>query len=162
MDNNFLLEEYNAKTGFLPVDMNTAAITGARVSLAKNGKCVFVVSMGTSTAAVVQFTLKQHNAASAGTSKVLEVANKYFVKAGAATVFTQTEPTVAASLFDLSVDFAANGGVAVFEVNAEDLDVEGDFGYVSLDVADSTAAKLGSCIYILRDCVYQPGYSVAV
>jgi len=159
MVNYFMLEENNVKQAFAPVDMNTAAITGARISLAKGNRVAIVIHMGTSTAAVAQFTLRQHNAASSGTSKDLSVANAYFVKAGSATSFTKVAPTVAAALYDLSTDFAANGGVVVFEVLAEDLDVNGNFTHVSVDVADSTAAKLAGAVYVLRGCEKLPAYS---
>jgi len=162
MDNYFLLEEYNAKQAFAPVDLNTAAITGARVSLAKHKRIAIVISLGASVGATVQFTLKQHNAALAGTSKDLVVANKYFKKAGAATVFTQVEPTVASASYDLSADFAADGGIVVFEVLAEDLDVNNNFSHISVDVADSAAAKIGAGVYILRDGVSKPNYADAV
>jgi hypothetical protein len=162
MDNYFLLEEYNAKQAFTPVDLNAAAITGNRVSLAANKRVAVVISVGASTAALLQVTLKQHNAATAGTSKDLSVANKYYVKAGAATSFTQVEPTVAAALYDLSTDFAANAGVIVFEVLDSDLDVNNGFTHFSIDVADSTAAKIGAAVYILRDSSYQPAYSLAI
>ncbi len=162
MDNYALLEEHNIKVAFAPVDLNTAAITGARVSLAKGGRCAISVNLGTSTAASVVFTLRQHNAATSGTSKDLSVANRYWVKSGTATSFTLVEPTVAAAAYDLSTAFAADGGIVVFEVLSEDLDVTNDFSHVSVDVADSTAAKLGAGLYILGDCPFQPPYSVAL
>jgi hypothetical protein len=144
-----------------PVDMNTAAITGARIKADGCERIAVVCQMGTSTAATVQFTLKQHNAASAGTSKVLPVLNSYYVKAGAATVFTKTEPTVAQSLFDVSTDFAANAGYLVLEVLPEDLDVNNGFAWMSVDIADSAAAKLAATSYIKYDCEQKPAYEVA-
>lgn len=162
MDNHFLLEEYNAKQAFLPVDLNTAAVSGARISLAKHLRVAVVLNLGTSTAALLQVTLKQHNAASAGTTKDLVVANPYFYKAGAATTFTKVEPSSAVALYDLSSVFAADSGLLVFEVLAEDLDVQGGFSFFSVEVADSTAAKLGSGVYIARDSRFEPGYAGAI
>jgi hypothetical protein len=162
MDNHFLLEEYNAKQAIIPVDLNTGANAGARVSLANHKRVAVVVTLGDSTAAVVGISFQQHNAATAGTSKALSIANKYFVKAGAAVVFTQVEPSVAASSFDLAVDFASQEGIVVFEILAEDLDVEGDFSHISVDIADTTAAKVGAAVYILRDGSFTPNYNVAV
>lgn len=156
-----LLECKNVKLVTAPVDLNTAAVTGDRVDLKGNKKVAFVISMGTSTGATVQFDLKQHNAASSGTSKALSIANVYYKKAGAATSFTKVEPTVEASSYDLSTDFAANGGVVIFEVNEDQLDTNNGFGWVSVDIADSGAAKLGSVIAI-TDSDLEPAYGLAI
>jgi len=115
----FLMEKANMKQVVLPVDLNTAAVTGARVSMKGCKRVAFLVDMGDSTGATVQCTLRQHDAASAGSSKDLSVANPYFKKAGTATKFTKVEPTVAAAMFDISADFAAQEGLAVFEVLEE-------------------------------------------
>lgn len=156
-----LVEKFGIKSAMEPVDMNTAAITGARISMASSRKIAIVINMGDSVAAVADFTLKQHNAASAGTSKDLSIMNSYFVKAGAATSFTKVSPTVAAANYVLSSTFAAEPGIVVFEVNAEDLDVNGGFTHVSLDIADSTAAKLCSVLYFAEK-EYIPAYDIAL
>lgn len=156
------MEEKQIKVAFAPVDMNTAAITGARIGMAKGDRVAIVISMGTSTAATAEFTLKQHSAASGGTSKVVAVANPYYHKAGAATVFTKVIPGSAASAYDLSSLFAADGGVVVFEVLGENLDVDGGFAWVSVDVTDSAAAKLGSGMYVMGAMRFGPGYSEVV
>jgi hypothetical protein len=162
MDNHFLLEEYNAKQAIIPVDLNAGANAGARVSLAKHKRVSVVITLGDSTAAAVDVSFQQHNAASGGTSKALSIANKYFHKAGAATSFTQVEPTAAASSFNLASQFASQEGIVVFEILAEDLDVNGDFSHISVDIADTTAAKVGAAVYILRDGSFTPNYSVDV
>lgn len=141
-------------------DMNTAAITGARVALKNFDKVAIVIDMGSSTAAVVDFTLQQHTAASGGTSKVLATANPYFKKVAPADVFTKVEQTVAASNYVLSADFAAAAGMVVLEVLSEELDVDGGFGFVSLNMADSTAAKIVGAYYILSNPRFQPAYSL--
>lgn len=158
----FLLEKVNAKLVTLPVDANTAAITGARVSMKGCERIAFVVQMGDSTSALASFALKQHSAASGGTTKALSVANPYFHKKAALTVFTKVEPTVAADTYDLSSIFADDEGVVVFEVLAEDLDVQNDFAWASLDVADSTAAKLISILAVCTGLKNKPGYGQAI
>jgi hypothetical protein len=158
----FLMEKSNLKQAFAPVDLNTAAITGARVSLKEAKRVAIALSLGSSTAAEVRVTLRQHDAASGGTSKNLEIANRYFHKAGAATVFTEVEPSVAAALYNLDAIFAANGGIVVFEVLAEDLDVNGGFDHISVDIADAGAAKIGAGIYVLHNLDIKPGYEVAI
>lgn len=162
MDENFLLEMANLKVAIVPVDLNTGANAGARIPMGKCKRVAFICNFGTSTAATVNATLQQHNAASAGSSKALSVDNPYWVKHGTATSFTKTVPGAAASAFDVSTQFAADGGVAVFEVLAQDLDVENDFNYVSLSLDDTTAAKLGGVVAVLYDTVSNPPYGDVV
>lgn len=157
-----LLEGGNVKVLTSPVDMNTAAITGGRVNLKDQDRVHIMVVMGASTAAIVTFALLQHNAASAGTSKALPISNAYYHKAGAATVFTKVEPAVAASSYDLAALFAADGGVVIFEVLAEDLDVNAGFAWISLDALDSNAAKLGTVVAITDNVRVSPSYGTAI
>jgi hypothetical protein len=160
--NKLLMEKINIKPVNVPVDMNTAAITRARIKLDKGNRLSVHCHMGDSTAAVVQFTLRQHNAASSGTSKDLSVDRPYFHKKAALTTFTKVEPTVAAALKDVSSIFADDEGILVLEVLAEDLDVNGGYYWASVDVADSTAAKLLSAVYIVHEAYDGPAYSVAL
>ncbi len=160
--NKYLMEQQNIKVAFAPVDLNTAAVTGARVGMAKADRVAVAIQMGTSTAAVVDISFQQHTAASGGTSKALSIVNAYYHKAGVATSFTKVQPSAAASSFDISSVFAADGGVVVFEILGDQLDVDGGFAFISVDVADSTAAKLGAGMYILHDVRYAPAYSEAI
>lgn len=159
---NLLMEQHNIKMVNVPVDMNTAAITGARIKLDSGDRIAIVCQFGDSTSALVEATLKQHNAASAGTSKNLSVANAYYHKVAAATSFTKVQPTVAAAVYDVSSLFADDEGVLVMEVRGEDLDVDGGFAWISVDFADSTAAKLLAAAYVVSDLRHRPGYSVAI
>jgi hypothetical protein len=125
-------------------------------------RLAIVVNMGDSVGAVVDFTLKQHDAAVGGNSKVLAIENPYFKKVGAATSFTKVELQAAASNFVLSADFAAQEGMVVFEVLAENLDVENDYSHVSIEALDSTAAKLISVLHIVDQPKLVPAYSTAL
>lgn len=150
------LAEHKGIKAELPVDLNSAALTGARISMKKSHRCAIIVNMGDSTAAVTTFSLQQHNAASGGTSKALAISNPYFHKAGAATSFTKVDATVtdgvpvAASSYDVAALFADAEGILVFEVLQEDLDVNNGFTHISINALDSTAAKLASIVYILN------------
>lgn len=159
---NKFMEEHTLKLVSVPVDMNTAAITGARIGMAKADRIAIILAMGTSTAAVVDITLKQHNAATAGTSKDLSVANPYYKKIAAATSFTKVVPTAAAANYVLSADLAADSGIVVFEVNGEDLDVDGGFAWISVDIADSTAAKLLGATYVASSTRFLPAYAEVI
>lgn len=159
----FLLQIANIKAAGVPFDANTPQ-TPVRVSMTKAGRMTVLVSMGASTAAVATFALKQHNAASSGTSKALEIGNPYFHKAGAATVWTKVEQAdgVKEDTYDLSTLFAADGGMVAFEVLEEDLDVNGGFTHMSIEFADTTAAKIVAAVYIARGNDLNPSYDQAI
>jgi len=159
---NLLSEQTAIKQVMAPVDLNTAAVTGARIKLEKGHRIAAVLSMGTSTAAVVEVTLRQHNAASAGTSKDLVGNKPHFTKSGAETSFTKVEQVTALALKDVSTQFASNGGILVVEASAEELDINNGFAWFSIDIADTTAAKLGSAVYHLHDMKFQPAFSEVV
>lgn len=161
--NALFLEKQNIKLAHLPVDLNTAAITGERIKVATGDKVAIVAAFGDSTSATaVQYTLRQHNAASSGTSKDLTSANPYFYKKGAETSFTKVTPSSAAALVDVTTQFASDEGVLVIEVLGEQLDVKNGFFWLSVDIADAGAAKLGSTMYVLQDVRNAPAYSTAL
>lgn len=146
------LDEQAVKPAFDPADLNTAAITGNRISLAKGDRVAVILTLGDSlTGGVVSVTLRQHTAASAGTSKDLSVQLPYFKKIGAATKFTKVEPTVAAANYVLSADYDTEPGQVVFEVEAQDLDVNNGFTHFSIDLADAGVARNASAIYVLSE-----------
>lgn len=157
---SFKLEKEVMKVVAGPVDLNTAAITGARVDFSKAKRILFLVVLGAGTATTDHvFTLKQHDAAAAGTSYDLEVANPYFHKIGAATVFTKVDVSVAAAAYDLHALLANSAAVVAFEVLPEQL--RSDCRWVSMNVTDSGGAQLGTVIAI-GDAVFLPAYSQAL
>lgn len=158
-----LLENVNVKPAFAPVDLNTAAVTGARVSLADAEKVTFILNLGVSlTGAAVIATLRQHDAASAGNSKDLSVAHKYFHKIAGATSFTEVVPGSAAAAKNASAIFDTAAGILVLEVNASDLDHSNGYTYFSVDLADGAVAKIGSGLYVLSECGRKPAHAEAV
>lgn len=155
------LEKHNVKVTTVPVDLNDAANTGARVKMDQGERLTFLVPMGASTAATVQFQLKQHNAASSGTTKALNMKNPYFVKAAPATVHTKVDAPGTDTL-DLSTTFAAAAGLVAIEVLQEDLDVNNGFAWVSLSMSDAGAAKLGAILAIVHQGRIKPLYDQAI
>ncbi len=156
----FLAEDKVLKAVVGPVDLNTAAVTGARVNIAKATRVAFVVVLGAGTSTTTHgFTLKQHTAASSGTSADLSVDNPYFHKIGAATYFTKVSPSSAAAAYDLHTLLADSASIVVFEVLAEQL-TDG-YGWVSVDTADSGGAQLG-VVLALVDTDFLPAYSAVV
>lgn len=158
----FLLEKAVVKSVAGPVDLNTAAVTGGRVSMKNAKRIAFVLSVAAGTSTTThQFTLRQHDAASAGNSKDLSVDNPYFHKIGAATSFTKVSPDSAAALYDLHSILADSASIVVFEVLAEQLDIANGYTHVSLDIADSGGAQLGHCLAVV-DAEFLPAYDKVV
>ncbi len=160
--NNFLAEKQNVKQAIGPVDLNTAANTGARIKMSHGDRVAAIISLGTSTTATVEITLRQHDAATAGNSKDLDVDNPYYVKADTATSFTKVVPTVADALLTLTTTFTDDAGTVIVEVLGEQLDDVNGYSWFSVDIADSAAAKLGSVVYVVSDCRFSPAYSTAI
>lgn len=156
----FLAEDKVFKTVVGPVDLNTAAVTGARVAMGKAHKVSFICVLAAGTSTTTHgFTLRQHTAASSGSSADLSVDNPYFHKIGAATVFTKVAPSSAAAAYDLHSLLADSASIVVFEVLSEQL-TDG-YAWVSLDTADSGGAQLATVIAVV-DTEFKPAYELAV
>lgn len=161
--NEFLMEAKNIKVALVPVDLNTAANPGTRIKIDAGDRIAYVLTMGDSTSATdIIFAIKQHNAASGGTTKALSIANPYYHKAAALTVFTKVVPGTASDAIDLTTTFADEPGSVVIEILGENVDVDNGYSWVSVDLTDSGAAKLGAALYIVSDLRYKPGYSQAI
>jgi len=150
-----LMEHNSSKQVALPADLNTAAVTGARINMAKGLKLAVVLSFGDSIAAVVTPSFQQHDAATGGISKALNIQANYYTKIEGETVFTKVairpDDSGLSDSVALASRFANAGGIAVFEFLPEMLDADGGFEYLSVNVADSTAAKIMSGVYLVRD-----------
>lgn len=159
MKNAYLAEAKGMKQAFAPADLNGGATTGARIGLKNGSRVAVVVDMGSSTGASVNFTLRQHDAASSGNSKDLEVANPYYHKVDGDTKFTKIEPSTESASYDLSSLFAADGGLVVFEVVEDQLDTDNGFAWFSLDVGDPGAAKVFAAAYVM-EADKEPAYEL--
>ncbi|MCM1943141.1 hypothetical protein NC239_33560 [Streptomyces sp. G3] len=143
--------------GAAPVDLSTAAVTGKRVRLRDAGGLTIVVFKGAGTAGDdPTLTLKQHTAASAGTTSNLAVIDHYYVKDATALAgteqWTRVAQTAAATIADPggAGTSAEHQQIIVIEVEAEQL--SDGYTHVSLDVADvGTNAQLGAVLYLRRD-----------
>lgn len=142
----------------VPVDLTTAGSTGKRVVLRNAGgvQIIQALAAAASGTETVVLSLKQHTAASAGTTADLLV-DHFYVKvqatggeswqrinqAASATInLTDTLGTITGS--------AQKTLVVAIEVDAQSL--SDGFTHVSLNVADpGTVSRLGSTVYNLRD-----------
>lgn len=150
MESN-LMERANIKQIIAPADLAAGANTGARLSMKNALRVSIILSMGASTTGdTPTLAFKQHDAASAGNSKALAIGQSYYVKNGAETKFTKTAVDTKTDSFVLTSDLTADGGIAVFEVLAEDLDRDNGFTHISVDMPDAGAnAKIGEVLAIV-------------
>lgn len=156
----FLMEAKNLKVVIGPVDLDTGANTGARVDIRQAKRVSFVCIAAAGTAPNSHtFTLKQHTAASGGTSADLSVDNAYYHKLAAATSWTKVEPSSAAAAYDLDGIVADAKYMIVFEVLAEQL--SDGYGWVSLDQSDAGGAQLGLVLAVV-DSDIKPAYDQVV
>lgn len=141
-----LLAEHKAlKLGVAPVSVAAVAVNGERISM-KEMRRVAVVVAFEAAASDLSVSFQQHDAASGGTSKALVISNHYYVKKGAETKFTKSEVSVAASSYAINPGNVI--GLAVFEILEEDLDVNGDFSHISVDLTGTATARICSAIYV--------------
>lgn len=156
-----LMEKMTVKSIIDPVDLNDGTNTGARVDMSKCRRVTFVlVAKAGTTPSSHTVSFQQHDAASAGNSAALSIANPYFHKLDAETSFTKVVPGAAASSFDIDTLVADAKFVAVFEVLAEDL--SSGYKWASLNLTDAGGAQLGACLAICHDMKEAPAYSVVV
>jgi len=146
-------EKVKVVSGVQPADLNAAGATGARVKFDESYRMVFVVHFGAG-AGVVDVTLRQHDAAAAGTSKDLSIDNHYFLSLDGA-AFTKTEVSVAAANYAPAGTGGAYG-ILELEVLPEQLDNANGFSWISLDVTDPAAAKVIGVEYLAMDLKKKP------
>ena len=144
MNNKAFLDQHQVKAIFpVGTDLNTAAITGARIGMSKFDKVTVLLVLAAATAPTVEVTLKQHTAVSGGSSKVLSSINPYYHKLAAADIFTKVEPSAARSLLDLTAVIGNNAAMIAIDIRGDELDQDNGYGHFSVDIADSGAAQVG-------------------
>lgn len=148
---------FDVVAGVVPVDLQTAQ-TGNRVHLKNAGGVTIVAFKAAGTAADdPTFDLREHNAASGGTSQDLDIIDHYYLKQEATLDGDEQWSTVtqtAASEVTGDGTSAEEQAIYVFEVDATQL--SDDFEWISLNVADvGSNAQLGCVLYLLRDLAVQ-------
>ena len=149
-----LIDETQIVSGFIPVDMQTAANNGDVVSLKNYDHLTVILFKAVGTAAqdpVLTFT--QATEVAYSTSKALATIDEYWSKQGAAltAIGTFTRTTQAAgSTVTLDATSAEEQGLYVFEIDASDLDVANGYDCVRCSVADVGGnPQLGCMLYVL-------------
>ncbi len=144
---------------FAPVDTQTGAITGKRISMKNASGVTFVCVKGAGTANDDPvFTLKQHTAYTSGTSANLAVITTVYTKQETTLDNDEswTENTQAAgATFTGDGTSAESQMLIAFYVGADQL--SDGYTHVSVDLADtgSAGAQLAAGIYILHDLTVQ-------
>jgi hypothetical protein len=150
MESN-LMDRANIKQIISPVDLAAGVNTGARLSMKNVLRVTIIASLGPSTTGdTPTLNFRQHDAAASGNSKALPIGQAQYVKNGTETKFTKTAIDTKTDSFVLTSDLTADGGIAVFEVLAEDLDRDLGFTHISVDMPDAGAnVKLGEVLAIV-------------
>jgi hypothetical protein len=163
--NGLFLEHNTIRQMAVPADLLAVGMTGKRMKMDVSDALSAILVFGDSTVGTVEVKLLQHNAATGGTSKALEIDHNYYtqVSAVATTAFTEHVVTTAEDTYDLSTTFTTDPGCAVFEVKGSDLDLANDFAWVSVDLSASlVGTKIASGLYVLNDLRFKPGFEQVV
>jgi hypothetical protein len=151
---------FNVAVGAAPTDLQTA-VTGKRVSLKSAGACSIVVFTGAGTAGDdPTVTLKQHTAASGGTTANLATIDHYYLKnattlAGTET-WTRLTQTAAATIADPGGAGTSAESQQIVVIPVLGTQLSDGYTHISLDVADvGTNAQLGCVLYLLHDLEVQ-------
>lgn len=149
-------EAYDLSTGLAPVNLATAANTGKRLSMQEVSSVDVVVIKGAGTAAEDPvLTLKQHTAATSGTTTDLAIITEYWLKTETTLdgdeTWTRVTQTAAATITDPggAGTSAESEQIVVINVRADQLTAGNT--HISLDIADTgTNSQLGTVLYILH------------
>ena len=138
-----------------PVDLETAANTGARLHLKNYGGVLICVYAGAGTANDdLQVDLREHNALTGGTSQDLDIITDYWHKQETTLdgdeSWSLTTQSAASEISDVGGDgtSAEEENLLVFAVYAEQL--SDNFEWISVDIPDlgGAGAKFGCAFYI--------------
>jgi len=144
-------------SGFVPVNLATAANNGDWVNMQYYHKLVVVFFKGAGTAGDdPTLTLLQAMSNSGGSSKALNF-TKIWVKQGTLTSVTQyTLTTQSAANTYTDATSAEVEAIWVVEIDAADLDTANGFKFVQASVADvGSNAQIGALLYLGIDSRYE-------
>lgn len=151
------VEEVQLVSGFLPVDLQTAANDGDYVSLKGYRKCTIVFFKNVGTAGDdPTITLTQATAVAGTGDKALtftDIWTKQDTVLTAVGQYTRVTQTAANTYTDLTS--AEDAAIWIIEFNAEQLDVDGGFDCLRASVGDVGAnPQLGCLLYFLSEPNY--------
>lgn len=150
---------FDVGLAFAPVDTQSAAITGKRISMVGATGCTILVIKAAGTADDDPvFDLQQHTAYTSGTTADLDIIDHYYWKSETALDNDESWAEVtqtAASEVTGSATSAEVQAIYAFEVHSSQL--SDGYTHISLNVADtgSAGAQLAAGIYILHGLLSQ-------
>lgn len=151
----YLMEKLGAKEA-VSADLTAGGVETGRMDMSKGDRVTLLLSVP-SHASDLDITLKQHDAASGGTSKDLQTKRSYFVKLAGANVFTRKEQS-ALSANIVEADFNGAAGVVAIEVLGEDLDRDNSFSHISAVFGARAVTVVG--FFIADEMRQKPAYKV--
>lgn len=165
--NELIAELLRIETAIAIADLSGGAQTGARIKFDKSSRIGILVraEVAGGGAGEVVATVKQHDAAAAGNTKVLATTNPYFTKVdGAAAALTKVDDGVSRSAFDVTaVIGGANAGLLLIELHESDLDIANGYYWVSVDIgAAAVGGKNAAAFYVLGGLDREPGHELVV
>lgn len=144
---------FNIGVVVAPKDLSSGASTGLRVDMRNATTCTFVVICGAGTAADdLLVDLREHTAASGGTSQDLDIITEYFRNSETTLdgdeTWTRYTQAAASETTDTTGTTAEEQNLMVIEVRHDQL--SDGFRWLSLDVPDlgSAGTKYGTVIAI--------------
>ncbi|NUO42420.1 MAG: hypothetical protein HOV82_10310 [Streptomyces sp.] len=152
---------FDVSIGAAPADLSSAATTGKRVSLRNAGGCTILVVKGAGTAGDdPTITLKQHTAATSGTTANLACIDHYYLKAEATLdgdeQWVKKTQAVAATIADPGGAGTSAEEQQIIAIEVDGRSLSDGYDYISLDIGDvGTNAQLGAVVYLLRDLMVE-------
>jgi hypothetical protein len=150
-------KDFNIGSVTVPTDAVAAAITGKRVHMRDAAVCSFVVVTTGASTDITDVDLREHNAASGGTSQDLDIITTYYYKTEATLDGDEiwVKGTQSAASEITNVGAASEELLLVVEVRAEQL--SDGFEWVSLDIPDlgSNGTRHCAIVPILTGLKYQ-------
>lgn len=144
---------FDIGTGIAPVNLNTGANTGKRISMIDCEGIAFVVFAGVGTAASdLAVDLNEHTASTGGTSQDLDIITRYYIKDETALdndeSWVETTQAAASEIADVGGTgvSAEHEQIVVIEVAAAQL--SDTFTHLSLNIPQPGATKLGCVLYV--------------
>jgi hypothetical protein len=156
-------EKFFIQMAALPVDTNTAGVTGSYGSFALYKRCTVVCIMADGTAASDLDMLIYQATDNAGTGakvlNALETGRIYTMYAADLTAYealtSMTKVTQATADEQYTpTDSGESVGLMILELQDTDLDVDNSFDHMRCDLSDPGAAKIAALIYIWHDPRY--------
>ncbi|HAM39895.1 MAG TPA: hypothetical protein DCP69_00780 [Candidatus Omnitrophica bacterium] len=144
---------FDIGAGITPVNLNTGANTGKRISMEDCEGITFVIFAGVGTAASdIPCDLQEYTAYTGGTTADLDIITNYYHKSELALdndeTWTLVTQTAASEISDIGG--AGTSGefeqIGVIEVTADQL--SDGYTHVGLNIAQPGATKLGCVLYI--------------